>query len=287
MSESLLSGDNSAPAESSAPASNTNSAPSPTPTGGNVAEIKFPENWKSALPDDLQKDPSMMSIMDVQSLAKSYVHAQKMIGKDKIVVPDKFATDDDWNKLFNKLGLPETVDKYEIKNADKFDKQFLEQFKGFSHKQGILPRHAEKVLEWYTEYADNVIKENAEQNKQITEQNIKSLQKEWGNGFDRKVQAAKGVFKQYADADMIKFVEESGFGNEPKVIKLFAKIAESLGEDKFIGEGNKNFGFTPEEAQAKINSVLGNKDHPYHNSSHPSHKDAINEVQKYFQMIYS
>ena len=269
-----------APEAAPAPADNTG-APSTPPV-----DIKFPENWKSALPDDLQKDPSMMSIMDIQSLAKSYVHSQKMIGKDKIVVPDKFATTDDWNKVFNKLGLPESLDKYELKNADKFEKGFLDQFKGYAHKEGILPMHAEKILDWYEQYADNVVKENADKYKIEEENNIKSLQKEWGNGFERKVQAAAGVFKKFADEDTIKYINETGLGNDPKIIKVFAKIAESLGEDKFIGDTTKQFGFTPDEAQSKINSILGNKDHPYHNGSHPSHKEAVSDMQKYFQMLY-
>ena len=39
-----------------------------------------------------------------------------MVGGDKIPVPNKFATEDDWKAVYEKLGRPETPDgyKYEL-----------------------------------------------------------------------------------------------------------------------------------------------------------------------------
>ena len=36
----------------------------------------------------------------MEDLLKSYKHAQSLVGADKIPVPNKHATDEDWNEVF-------------------------------------------------------------------------------------------------------------------------------------------------------------------------------------------
>ena len=58
-------------------------------------ETKSPEtntDWKASLSDEIRADKSLENIKDIESLAKSYVHAQKLVGAEKIPVPNKHAT---------------------------------------------------------------------------------------------------------------------------------------------------------------------------------------------------
>ena len=48
-------------------------------------------DWKQSIPEDIRADKSLESIKDVGSLAKSYIHAQKLVGSDKIPIPNKYA----------------------------------------------------------------------------------------------------------------------------------------------------------------------------------------------------
>lgn len=278
MSESLLGGNSSSqPAQPAAPIAETPAQP---------VSVVIPENWKEALPEDLKTDPSLSSIMDIQSLAKSYIHGQKMIGRDKIVIPDKFATDEDWRKVYQKLGVPESADKYEFKVPEGMDEDFVKGFKDLAVKNGILPKQADKLFEFYNSHVDKVISNNEAENKRIFEESVNGLKKEWGLGYERKLQAASGLFNQIADEESKKVFNESGLGNNPVVIKMFAKLAEQMGEDKFVNANNiGSVGLTPSEAQQKINDIYGNKDHPYYNKSHPSHKDALNEMTKLFEAV--
>ncbi len=280
MSESLLGG-SSAPAQAVVePAPTGTSAPAPV-------EIKIPENWKSSLPEDLQKDPSMQTIMDVASLAKSFVHGQKMIGKDKIVIPDKFASEEDWQKVFQKLGVPDSVDKYELKVAETADPEFVKGFKDLAVKNGILPKQAEKLFEFYNNHVEKSLAAQEEISKKTFEESVTGLKKEWGQGYERKIQAASGLFNKLADPEAKDFFNKSGLGNDPVIIKMFAKIAEEMGEDKFVsGASMGSMGLTPAEAKEKINAIFGNKDHPYYNKGHASHKDAVAEMQRLFDATY-
>ena len=82
--------------------------------GAGSSEAPAPEvvsDWRSGLPEDVAGDPSLADIKDVSSLAKSYVHAQRMVGRDKVSIPQEGAGEDEWNSFYDRLGRPE---KYEI-----------------------------------------------------------------------------------------------------------------------------------------------------------------------------
>ena len=70
------------------------SAETPTNDTTLTAE-KVATDWKESLSEELRSDKSLENIKDIEGLAKSYVHAQKLVGADKIPVPNKFATEKD------------------------------------------------------------------------------------------------------------------------------------------------------------------------------------------------
>jgi hypothetical protein len=49
--------------------------------------MAFSEGWREHLPEDIRAEPSLANVRDLPGLAKSYVNAQRMIGRDKIVLP--------------------------------------------------------------------------------------------------------------------------------------------------------------------------------------------------------
>ena len=60
------------------------------------------EDWRSSIPEDLQNDPSLADIQDVAGLANGYVHAQHMIGADKVAIPSRDATPEELDNFYNK-----------------------------------------------------------------------------------------------------------------------------------------------------------------------------------------
>ena len=92
-------------------------------------------------------DPSLKAITSLEGLTKSYIHAQKAMGKDKISVPDKHATPDDWQGIFTKLGNPEKLEDYKMDLPDAaIDDALLNKVKIAAHAKGILPWQLEAVI---------------------------------------------------------------------------------------------------------------------------------------------
>ena len=45
------------------------------------------DDWRSSLSEDLQKNPNLEKYSSVESLAKAYINASSMLGRDKLTVP--------------------------------------------------------------------------------------------------------------------------------------------------------------------------------------------------------
>ena len=68
------------------------------------------QDWKSSLSDELKNDPTLANFKDVEGLAKTVIHQQKVLGS-RVPIPK---TDEEKAELYNKLGRPEDASKYEI-----------------------------------------------------------------------------------------------------------------------------------------------------------------------------
>ena len=91
-----------------------------------------------------------------------------MIGQDKVVVPNNNSTDDQWNEVYDKLGRPESADKYQLdvkSDVVPFDESAIKSFTENAHKLGLNNKQAQGILEYYK----NSMEGSAQQAKIDTE----------------------------------------------------------------------------------------------------------------------
>jgi hypothetical protein len=275
-------GDGSGGTSTPPPANNSTPPPSAPPS------ITW-DQVKSVLPKEYQEDPSLKTINSVDGLVKSYIHSQKAIG-NKIPVPDKHATPDDWAQIFKKLGNPEKLEEYNLNlpKEAKLDEAFLGEIKKAAHSAGVLPFQMEKVLSTYFDYASKQMQESATKLEAQEKEDIENLKKEWGEAYDTQVKKANVAFKELVpnQADRERLIND-GLANHPVVLKMLTQAAKYFKEDTFIGHGEGDLGgMTPADALSKAREIQGNKDHPYRNPTHPNHKAAKEEVQKLYKIAF-
>ena len=82
-------------------------------------------SFLSSLPEELQKEPSLQNFTNVGDMAKTLVHSQKMVGADKIAIPSKHATEEDWKQVYTKLGLPYNSQFWLVRKKDDLDKIYV------------------------------------------------------------------------------------------------------------------------------------------------------------------
>lgn len=278
MSEATVLGDIPAPTQEQAPAQ-TPSQPDPASQG-------MPE-WLKGVDPEIAKDPSLKVFNNHQDLIKSYVHAQKMLGKDKTILPGKNSTDIEWKQFYQKLGVPSELDAYKVNKGDKYvvDDGVMDEFRKLAFESNLLPNQAQKVMDWFNEKASgNISIAQMQQEKQMTEQ-WDALSKEWGAGFEKNMNAAKAVIKEFGDESFVNYLNESGLGDDPKLARFLANIGSNLKEDSFNENVSSIHSLTPQEAKSQYAKIIGDPNHPYRNSDHPDHKNAVQEVNKLFQIM--
>lgn len=260
----------------------------------NNTDNKPEATWRDTLPDDLKNEPSLQVFADVGTLAKSYVHAAKSIGADKIVKPSKHATPDDWKKVFKELGVPEEKDyKLEFAEEEKgqIDEKFTEFFKQIAAKEQLFPDKAKKILMESAKFIKQADVDRQAAQKADQLKALEGLKTEWGAAYDVKTKQATLAFEKFGKdiPDLKSFLESSGFGNHPAVIKMFAAAGETLKEGAMISrvpDGGSG-AFTPSQALQKANDILGgDHSHPYWDTLHPNHKNAVKEMEDLYKMAY-
>lgn len=237
-------------------------------------------DWKVSLSDDVKADKSLENIKDINALAKSYIHAQKMVGSDKIPVPNKFATEDDWNAVYEKLGRPKTADgyKFDLPQDKQVDEVSLKEFSSQAHKLGLLPNQAQGMVKFYNEITAKSLQDADSKALTARETSTKELKQEWGQAFDQKVSQAATLAKSVGATELFNanMADGTKLGDHPVMIKAFAELANKMGEDSIVQASGPTY-LTPNQIEKQIGE-LTQTDSAYWDKNHINHQAAVSEV---------
>ena len=257
------------------------------------------EDWKASLPEDIRDNQLIHNANSIESLAKTAIHAQSMIGADKLAIPGKWANDDDWNNVYTKLGKPEDAQGYklELKEGTQVDKDMESWYRGLAHKAGLNDRQANTIFQEYMAKEAELKAANAPPSPEDVEI-IKgeaeiALKKEWGKAFDTRMNEAKGVLTEFAPKDFDQLLTKDGvpLGNDPVFIKTLANIGNyinsKLGEDKMVGSKQQPQ-YTPADAEKEIAALRGDPRDggPYWDKKHPDHIRTVQQVQELMEYMH-
>lgn len=259
-----------------------------------VLDASTEPDFLDSIPEDLRTESSFADINNVQDLARSYHNAQKMVGADKVAIPGPNAEDSDWGVVYDRLGRPEDSKSYEFTFGEEqgsiaSDDAVIEQFKETAYGIGLSKKQAEGIFNWYNGLAvesSQQIETGLSDRRRDAEE---ALQKEFGNAYNQRLELAQRIAREFGGDEGVQLLEETGLGNDPTVIKMFAKIGMAMSEDNIaVGTGNSSFLMTPNEAQREIASLQRDNEFmkAYGDASAPTHPEAVTRMQKLFQYAH-
>lgn len=247
-----------------------------------------PTTWRDTLPQDLRDNPSLKTISDVPSLAKSYVHAQSLVGADKIVMPKENASPEEWNNFWNKVGRPSKPEEYGLGRPENFpegsfDKDMHDHMLKVFHESGVTSKQAKTLYNKYMEYVGSRMQQAQTQQQQEATATMERLKSEYGADFNVRVAAAQKAIQKFGSPELIDYLEKSGMGNSPELIKLFSNVGLSMSESSADTAGNTGFGgITPMQAQAELSQLRQDKEfiQLLTNKSGVGHREAAKKWQQ-------
>ena len=241
-----------------------------------------PATWKDSISQEFREDPNISKFTEIDALAKSYINATRMIGQDKVAVPNENSTDDQWNEVYGKLGRPESADKYKLEvNSEiaQIDESSIKSFAENAHKLGLNNKQAQGILEYYKDSMEGTAQQSRIDTETAQAQSEAELRKEWGRSYDDNIKKAGAIAKANMSEDILNMELKDGtrIGDHAAVIKGFANIANLMSEDKMIGtdEDSATGGRNLDE---EISKIVNDRDGPYWNKAHPDHDKIVQQV---------
>lgn len=264
--------------------------PTAQPTTVAKADTPAPQtSWKDSISEQYRADPNIEKFTEIDALAKSYINATKMIGQDKVVIPNNNSTEEHWDEVYSKLGRPDSADKYSLdvkSEVVNLDENAIKSFAENAHQLGLNNKQAQGILEFYK----NNMEGNAQQSKIDTEtaqvQAEQELRQEWGRDFEGKVKQAGALAKANINPEVLDMTLSNGIrvGDHPEIIKGFAKIANMMSEDKILATESENTD-TVKDIESEIAALSNDRNGPYWNRSHPDHDKVVQQVYTLREML--
>ena len=263
-------------------------------TGSSDAPAAETADWRSGLPEDIRNDPSLADIKDVGAMAKSYINGQKLIGKNRISLPGEGATDEEWSAFHSQLGRPEKSSLYDfgerpaLPDGLEYDEGFETAYKDLAFKAGLTSQQAKTIFDGYHEYIQTKSSSEGENAAAQSAEWVNSLKKEFGKAYNERIELASRAVDTYGDGQLKEWLDNSGMGNNPMMVKLFAKIGEGIAEGRSDSAQQRGFIMTPDQAKQEI--ARYNRDQTfmsaYQNGDNPGHAEAVKKMDSLFKLAY-
>tara|TARA_B100001175_G_scaffold290829_1_gene275559 strand:- start:1068 stop:1931 length:864 start_codon:yes stop_codon:yes gene_type:complete len=238
-------------------------------------------DFQSLIPAEYKEEKSLQNFNKMDDFVKSYLHSQKMVGLDKIPVPNKHATDDDWKEVYKRLGSPEAADgyKYSLPEDHAVPEETIKSFSEEAVKLGLLPNQADGIMKYYNQVINEGMNDQnikAEEARSNAEQ---QLRQEYGSTYDNKITGAKNLATATLGSEFLNTTilqDGSKLGDNPQIVKAFAQLSEKLSEDDIV-KGDSTSYLTTNEITKQIAS-LQQQGSAYWDKKHPAHATAVEEV---------
>jgi hypothetical protein len=243
-------------------------------------------SWRDALPEGLRENNSLGKFSSVEALAKSYVNAEQLIGREKIPMPQ---SEEDWDTVYNRLGRPETADNYELTVPETLPEKIreldgnIDWFRETAHQLGLNDKQAQGI---YNAFWDNLAKDaeimEADGRNSAAEAEAE-LRAEWGTKAEYNLEVANRFASEVGGDELIDLLQQVGLDTHPVVIKAFNKAGLMTIEDHGTPKGG-DVGMTRNEVMLKRGELMANP--AYLNKNDINHKAVVKEVYNLTKMLF-
>lgn len=239
----------------------------------------FPEKfWRDGRPDH-------------EGLAKSYSSLERLLGYEKVPVPKSEDDAEGWERYFRAAGKPEKAEEYEFKvEREKLPQNFYDEeaeksFRQWAHANHLNKRQAANLHDAYVKAHLERHKAWEDHQKQTKAKLQTDLMREHGAGYEGFMKGAKGAISRYSDPDFLQYLDESGLGNDPRLIRAFGRIGkEMMGESRLAGAAKPTV--SAGDLQAAISDYRKANHDALNKKDHPDHERHVAHMAELYRKLY-
>lgn len=267
----------------------------------NELQDMLPENWRDILPDELKTSGVLSNVTSLSQMAKMTVDARQY-GSNSVRIPSEDATPEDRDSFINDLvekiptlmikpdlenqesvtavlktlGAPDEVSGYDMVEMPDEIKESMGHLSEKALSAGLTKNQFSAITEGILEDFKN----NSEQTYGAIEEEKTALKTEWGAAYNQKIDTIKHFAKQTGFSEEFVNAIESGQVDSTNMKAFDSVIKGYEGEALEIGRQatNPEVVMTPQEADSRLNELMGNRDHAYWHPEDPGHQAAKDKV---------
>ncbi|WP_442801396.1 peptidase [Serratia rubidaea] len=149
--------------------------------------------------------------------------------------PDEDKTGKESGDKPDKEDKPAAPEKYEFSapEGQELDANALSVFEPIAKELGLSQEQAQKLVDIYPQLqqqqADAWSKQVADWGEQV-----KADKEIGGDNFNASVGAAQRALDQFGNPELREYLEASGLGNHPALVRFCAKVGKSMAEDTIV-----------------------------------------------------
>ena len=161
-------------------------------------------------------------------------------------IPNQYSTPEQISEFYNKLGRPETPDKYEfhdkLPEGFEIDEKLDSDYRTLAHEIGLTSTQAQRLRDFYNSAVEAAYLGNQKEVQtrlaEAHEKNVSEIKEMWGGDYKAKTKIAMNTARAVLSQDTLDSLDATGLGNNAKLISDFYELSKKLGGDRRIVEGD-------------------------------------------------
>ena len=264
------------------------------------AEVQAPEGQKPQgstdanvpawVPADLRSHKSLTKFKEPGDVAKAYVNLETMLGK-RVEIPADDAPAEVKAAWRSKIGVPDTADGYDppsVPEGVTLHEGLFTEARSKFHELGIPKSQGKALMDWFIGKELEIGSQFQQEREKQKADGMEALTQKWGAAAPRQIALCQRFVAEVGGPELKAALDESGAGNDPRVVAALAKAGLMMEESNMIAPVNVGMGTAEAEKEiAKIRAErMKDPKHPLNNKNSPGYKEAAKRFQDLHRIAY-
>lgn len=196
---------------------------------------------------------ALSSIGSNTNLANEYFGLKEKMDS-AIFKPGEDATPEQVAAYRKSMGIPESADGYELAENEIVGDEMRKNLSENYLKYGLNSEQAKNLYDDFIKMQQNGMDRLRQENVKAREESVTQLKSDWSDNYDANMEFAHKGFEAFATPELRKYMEDTGLGNNPEVVKMFYNMYTRVGNDSLLSPTGSQNQELPEARQRFPNS---------------------------------
>lgn len=242
------------------------------------------DGWRDKyLPENIRSEKSLETIKNIGGLGDAFVNTKRMVGKDKIAIPGKNATEGEWNAYYDAAGRPKTPEDFKLEipkdYEEYYDPEMIKEAKQVLHKAGLNQKQLDVAYGLYHKWLVQGKTYNDEMKVQKDDESEMLIDEIFGTTKEQSLHLVnRMIAENYPDesrrAKMLEAINKSSV--KPYIMEFLSIVGRKFIDHKVPTDVPLPGQVNAEELKSQLNEYM--KTDAYQNAGNPDHKFAVQKA---------